>query len=156
MFNYKELSLSYLILACTVVVFSAFSLWLYKDAEVNKFISYYHAYQNFVLTDQPEEVEKLRVKTLSEIADDKLDIVWLPLVEMEKDELQKLRLYLRILAGNPEDELTYANIGFLINNVLSGEEQSQKRFQFLASLQEIEGVNHDLLKQYNLTTDNVN
>jgi hypothetical protein len=151
MFNFKGHCISYLILACSLIMFTGFSLWLYKDTEVDKYIAYYHAYQNLVLTNQSEEVEKLRVKTLAEITDDKIDNVWLPLVEMEKDELIKLKLYLRILAGNPEDESTYAQIAFLINNIFPEKEENQERLQFLKSLQKIEGVNHNLLEKYQLT-----
>ena len=154
MFNYKGHYVSYLILVCSVLIFFVFGLWLYKDTEVDKYIAYFHAYEKLLFADQREAMEKLRIKTLAEIADEKLDNIWLPLVEIEKDELKKIQLYSRILAGNPKDEFTYSKIAFLVNKLFPEGPQSQKRMYFLKTLQEIEDVNHGLLKKYNLITSN--
>ncbi len=151
MFKYKGLCIGHLILACTIVICFVFAWWLNAETEVDKYRNYMRSHNKLFFTGQFEAVEKLRVKTLAEMTNDKLDNMWIQLVEAEQDGLPKIQLYIRILAGNPENEFTYVQISSLLKSVFPEESQSQERFHILKRLQGIEGIRYDLLERNNLS-----
>ena len=143
--------MSHLILACSIIICSVFALWLNAETEVDKYRNFMRAHNKLFFTGQFEAVEILRAKTLAGMTSDKLDNMWIQLVEAEQDGLPKIQLYIRILAGNPENEFTYVQISSLLNSVFPEESQNKERLQILKRLQGIEGIRYDLLERNNLS-----
>ncbi|MBL1141657.1 MAG: hypothetical protein HND53_06460 [Proteobacteria bacterium] len=150
MYNFKGLCISHLVLACSVAICAVFAIWLNSDTEVEEYRAFMLVYDNFFFTNEKEEAKKFRHKKLAELKGNKIDNMWLPIVEVEEDGPYKIQLYIRILAGDPEKEFTYIQLAALIYIVFPEESQRQQRNKFFKEIQEIEGIHYHLLEKYNL------
>jgi hypothetical protein len=123
------------------------------DTELDEYREFMTAYDEYFFKGETEEVKKFRVNKLKEIKSDKINNMWLPIVDVEEDGPLKIDLYLGILAGNPLNEFTYAQIAALIFNVFPGDSNKHKRNELFSSIKNIEEINHLFLKKYNLLAE---
>ncbi len=140
---------SYCILAFSIITFSGFSFWLYKDTDLIKYVDFSKESRKLLFYKRYEDNLKLRNEILEEIFDDEIDIVWLPFVRDEQDGYVKLQLYSRLLAGNPDHESIYKEIAALLGKATE-EFSIKERTKYLASLKEIKGIHNVLLEEYEL------
>ncbi len=141
--------ISYCILAFSIIIFSGFSFWLYKDTDLIKFVDFTNESRKLLFYARYEDNLKLRNKTLEDIFDDEIDIIWFPFVQQEPDGYVKLQLYSRLLAGNPDHESIYKEIAALLGKATE-EFSIKERTKYLASLKEIKGIHNVLLEEYEL------
>ena len=149
--NKDGLCVGYIILACSIIVCSGFAFWLYRDTDMEKHIKYLDDYRRLQLYERYENVSNLRSETLAELVDDELNQIWLPLIQKEPDGYWKLKLYARLLAGNPDREESYKEIAAIINSVPEVF-HSNMRTRYLNALKEITGVHDELLERHGLLT----
>ena len=149
MFHKDGLCLSYLILACSIVISAGFTYWLYKDSSIDKLRDYRFEYNRLHLYERDEDASKLRSETLLSIFDDEIDEIWLPFVQEEPDGYAKLQLYSRLLAGNPDYESIYKDIADTMDSATE-EFSIEERTRYLTALKEIKGVHNVLLEKYGL------
>ena len=143
------LCVSYFILTCAIIISSGFAFWLYKDTELIKYTDLVRDSRKLLFYKQYEDADKLRKETMAEVFDDKVDIIWLPLIKNEKDGYVKFQMYLRLLESNPDYEIIYRDIAALMD-LASEEYQTKDKPHYLKALMAIEGVHHVLLERYDL------
>jgi len=102
---YKDgLCISYLILTCSIFICFGFAYWLYTDSDIVKISDYNFGYNRLLIYEQFEDAAKFRSETLASIFDDEIDEIWAPVIFVLKDGYEKLQLYSRLLAGNPNQK----------------------------------------------------
>lgn len=143
------LCVSYCILAFSIIITSGFAIWLYKDTDLIKYTDFTTESRKLKFYARYEDNLKLRNEILEEIFDDEIDIAWMPFVQDEPDGYVKLQLYSRLLAGNPDHEEIYEQIGHIIESA-PGEYPSKQKIRYLTSLKAITGIQNDLLEKYGL------
>ena len=99
--------------------------------------------------EQDEDDLKLRDETMTEIFDDEIDIIWLPVVGDEPNGYAKLQLLSRLLAGNPDNEEVYALTGAVMDSAPE-EYPVEEKIRYLTALKAIKGIDDDLLEKYGL------
>ena len=146
---------NYFIFICTIIICIGFFNWITSDSDIDKLSEFYQEYNRLYIYERYEEADNFRIKTLTDnTKQGQLDEIWLPVVMELENGYQKLDCYLRILAGNPYREESYAEIVEVLNSVPKGNQINKNLY--LEALNEIADVNHDLLLKYGLliTTDN--
>ena len=146
---------NYFIFICTIIICIGFFNWIASDSDIDKLSEFYQEYNRLYIYERYEEADNFRIKTLTDnTKQGQLDEIWLPVVMELENGYQKLDCYLRILAGNPYREESYAEIVEVLNSVPKGNQINKNLY--LEALNEIADVNHDLLLKYGLliTTDN--
>jgi len=149
MLHKDGLCLSYLLLACSIVISAGFAYWLYNDTDMEKFLHFTSETKRLTFNEQYEEDLKLRSEVLNDIYSDEIDIIWLPFVQDLPEGYTKFEMYLGLLAGDPEREETYAEIAAVIDS-FSEEFPTEDKIRYLAALKAIKGVDNDLLEKYDL------
>ena len=146
---------NYFIFICTIIICIGFFNWITSDSDIDKLSEFYQEYNRLYIYERYEEADNFRIKTLTDnTKQGQLDEIWLPVVMELENGYQKLDCYLRMLAGNPYREESYAEIVEVLNSVPKGNQINKNLY--LEALNEIADVNHDLLLKYGLliTTDN--
>ncbi len=149
MLHKDGLCLSYLLLACSIVVCSGFAYWLYKDTDMEKYLYFTSETRRLTFYEQYEEDLQLRNEILNDIYDDEIDIIWLPFVQDLPEGYTKFEMYLGLLGGDPEREETYAEIAAVIDS-FSEEFPIEDKIRYLTALMAIKGVDNELLEKYGL------
>ncbi|MCH8845735.1 MAG: hypothetical protein IIC11_03220 [Proteobacteria bacterium] len=149
MLNKDGLCVSYLILACSIFICSGFAYWLYLDSDIVKLRDYRFKHQTLLLYERFDDAKKLRSETLVSIFDDEIDEIWWNFIYSADDGYVKLRLYSRLLAGNPDREIIYQEIAGTMDSATE-EFSIKERARYLAALKEIKGVHNVLLEKYGL------
>jgi len=149
MLHKDGLCLSYLLLACSIVISAGFAYWLYKDTDMEKFLHFTNETRRLLFNEQYEEDLKLRSEVLNDIYSDEIDIIWLPFVQDLPEGYAKLEMYLGLLGGDTEREETYAEIAAAIDTFPEGLHINDK-YSYLKTLEEIKDVRQDFLAKYNL------
>ena len=149
MFHKDGLCVSYLILACSIVICSGFAYWLYMESDIEKIRDYRFGYNRLILFERLDDAKKFRSETMASIFDDEIDEIWLPFVQEEPDGYAKLQLYSRLLAGNPDYESIYKDIADTMDSATE-EFSIEERTRYLTALKEIKGVHNVLLEKYGL------
>ncbi len=96
-----------------------------------------------------DDAKELRSETLASIFADKIGREWLSVIQEEPDGYVKLRLYSRLLAGNPDREATYKEIAEVMDAATEEFPIAEKN-NYLESLKIIAGIRHELLEKYGL------
>lgn len=149
MLHKDGLCLSYLLLACSIVISAGFVYWLYNDTDMEKFLHFTSETKRLTFNEQYEEVLKLRSEVLNDIYSDEIDIIWLPFVQDLPEGYTKFEMYLGLLGGDPEREASYAEIAAVIDS-FSEEFPTEDKIRYLTALKAIKGVDNDLLEKYDL------
>ena len=149
MLNKDGLCVSYLILACSIFICSGFAYWLYLDSDIMKLRDYRFKHDTLLLYERFDDDKKLRSETLVSIFDDEIDEIWWNFIYSADDGYVKLRLYSRLLAGNPDREVIYKEIAALMDSATE-EFSIKERARYLTTLKEIKGVHNVLLEKYGL------
>ena len=147
--------INYTVFICTILICIGFVNWIAGDSDLDKLSEFYQEYNRLYIYERYKEADNFRIKTLTDnTKQGQLDEIWLPVVMELENGYQKLDCYLRILAGNPYREESYAEIVEVLNSVPKGNQINKNLY--LEALNEIADVNHDLLLKYGLliTTDN--
>lgn len=145
------LYISYLMLAFSICICTVFTLWLYQDTDVEKYIDYLSEYRRLHLYERFEDASRYRSETLTGITGDELDEIWLSTVQEEPDSILKLELYLRLLKGSPEREASYKEIAGLINSLADKNQITEKEL-YIKKLKAVPNVQKNLLEKYDLLT----
>jgi len=146
----------YAVFICTIFICIGFVNWITSDSDLDKLSKFYLEYNRLHIYERYEEADNLRFKVLTENSQQgQLDEIWLPVVMELENGYWKLEWYLRILAGNPDREASYAEIVKILDSAPKGDQIKKNRY--LKSLKEIVGIHHDLLQKYGLliTTDSI-
>jgi hypothetical protein len=143
------LCISYLILACSIFVCSGFAYWLYMDSDIEKLSDYHFGYNRLILFEQLDDAKKFRSESLASIFDDEIDRIWWDVIYSVDDGYVKIRLYSRLLAGNPDYESIYKDIADTMDSATE-EFSIEERTRYLTALKEINGIHHVLLEKYGL------
>jgi len=149
MLNKDGLCVSYLILACSIFICSGFAYWLYLDSDIMKLRDYRFKHDTLLLYERFDDDKKLRSETLVSIFDDEIDEIWWNVIYSADDGYVKLRLYSRLLAGNPDREAIYQEIADTMDSATE-EFSIKERARYLTALKEIKGVHNVLLEKYGL------
>ena len=149
MLHKDGLCLSYLLLACSIVISAGFAYWLYNDTDIEKFLHFTSETKILTFNEQYEEDLKLRSEVLNDIYSDEIDIIWLPFVQDLPEGYTKFEMYLGLLGGDPEREETYAEIAAVIDS-FSEEFPTEDKIRYLAALKAIKGIDNELLEKYDL------
>lgn len=149
MLNKGGLCVSYLILACSIFICSGFAYWLYLDSDIMKLRDYRFKHDTLLLYERFDDDKKLRSETLVSIFDDEIDEIWWNVIYSADDGYVKLRLYSRLLAGNPDREVIYQEIAGTMDSATE-EFSIKERARYLTILKEIKGVHNVLLEKYGL------
>lgn len=149
MLNKDGLCVSYLILACSIFICSGFAYWLYLDSDIVKLRDYRFKHQTLLLYERFDDDKKFRSETLVSIFDDEIDEIWWNFIYSVDDGYVKLRLYSRLLAGNPDREVIYQEIAGTMDSATE-EFSIKERARYLTALKEIKGVHNVLLEKYGL------
>ena len=149
MLHKDGLCLSYLLLACSIVISAGFAYWLYNDTDIEKFLHFTSETKILTFNEQYEEDLKLRSEVLNDIYSDEIDIIWLPFVQDLPEGYTKFEMYLGLLGGDPEREETYAEIAAVIDS-FSEEFPAEDKIRYLAALKAIKGIDNELLEKYDL------
>ncbi len=149
MLNKDGLCVSYLILACSIFICSGFAYWLYLDSDIVKLRDYRFKHQTLLLYERFDDAKKFRSETLVSIFDDEIDEIWWNFIYSADDGYVKLRLYSRLLAGNPDREVIYQEIAGTMDSATE-EFSIKERARYLTALKEIKGVHNVLLEKYGL------
>lgn len=149
MLNKDGLCVSYLILACSIFICSGFAYWLYLDSDIVKLRDYRFKHQTLLLYERFDDDKKFRSETLVSIFDDEIDEIWWNFIYSADDGYVKLRLYSRLLAGNPDREVIYQEIAGTMDSATE-EFSIKERARYLTALKEIKGVHNVLLEKYGL------
>lgn len=148
--------INYFIFICTIIICIGFISWITSKSDLDKLSEFYQEYNRLYIYERYEEADNLRFKVLTENSQQgQLDEIWLPVVMELENGYWKLEWYLRILAGHPDREASYAEIVEILDSAPKGDQIKKNRY--LKSLKEIAGIHHDLLQKYGLliTTDNI-
>ena len=149
MFHKDGLCVSYLILACSIVICSGFAYWLYMESDIEKIRDYRFGYNRLILFERLDDAKKFRSETMASIFDDEIDKIWWNVIYNVDDGYVKLQLYSRLLAGNPDYEAIYKEIADLMD-AATEEFSIKERTRYLTALKEINGIHHVLLERYGL------
>lgn len=149
MFGKEGLCVSYIILACSILICSWFAFWLYTDSDIEKLRDYHAGYNMLLLYERFEDAKKFHSEMLASIYDDRIDEIWWDLIDGAENGYAKLQLYSRLLAGNPDREKIYKDIATILG-VATEEFSTKEKTKYLASLKEIRGVHIDWLEKYEL------
>ena len=147
--------INYCIFICTIIVCIGFVNWITNDSDIDKLSEFYQEYNRLYIYERYEEANNFRIKTLADNSEQgQLNEIWLPVVMELENGYLKLEFYLRILAGNPYREASYAEMVEILNSTPKGNQINKTLY--LEALNEIAGINHDLLQKYGLfiTTGN--
>lgn len=81
-----------------------------------------------------------------------LDPVWLPFIRMRLNGYEQLEYFARVLAGDPDREMTYAEIADLIKFAPEAFHREIKR-RYLTELAAIPEVREEWLEKYHLSVE---
>lgn len=143
------LCVSYLILACSIVICSGFAYWLYMESDIEKIRDYRFGYNRLILFERLDDAKKFRSETMASIFDDEIDKIWWNVIYNVDDGYVKLQLYSRLLAGNPDHEAIYKEIADIMY-AATEKFSIKERTRYLIALNEIKGVHDVLLGKYGL------
>ena len=147
--------INYTVFICTILICIGFVNWIAGDSDFDKLSEFYQEYNRLYIYERYEEANNFRIKTLADNSEQgQLNEIWLPVVMELENGYLKLEFYLRILAGNPYREASYAEMVEILNSTPKGNQINKTLY--LEALNEIAGINHDLLQKYDLliTTGN--
>ena len=143
------LCVSYLILACSIIISAGFAYWLYIDTDIEKSRDYRFKFNTLKIYERFDDAKELRSETLASIFDDEIDRIWWDVIYSVDDGYVKIRLYSRLLAGNPDYESIYKDIADTMDSATE-EFSIEERTRYLTALKEIKDVHNVLLEKYGL------
>lgn len=119
------------------------------DSDLEKANHTVQAYDDLMRKGEKEEAQALFKDTLDTSAETPLGLEWLPVIRRMDSGYAQLQQFLRILSFDPNREQTYKEISELLESAPESF-NSEKRHDYLETLNSIDGVNHKWLRKFNL------
>ncbi len=145
----KRIQWGEILLFFTLFLGVCFGYWLMAESDDEKVRRIFLAHDQLVLQGKRLEARALFKDSLKVEGDGALDPVWIPFVRVQGNGYVQLEFYLRILAGDPDRELTYQEIANLVDmapEVFHLEVKSRYFFSFA----QVSGARPKLLESYGL------
>jgi hypothetical protein len=138
-----------MLLVSSVLLSGGFSYWLIAESDDEKVHRVFVEHDRLVLEGRRREARELFEDALKREGEGALAPIWSPLVRAQGNGYVQLEYYIRILAGDPDRELTYKEIASLIETAPKVFHEEVKP-RYLSALRGVSGIKVELLAKYGL------